>query len=157
MTDCLKIDGRKGLKLVFDCDNPERYLQDVNLYGLSQDEVREALKKPFVVTRDIFILVNYKQKGHCIKIPNGYRWNGANVPPFAWLAIGQKESPRFKVASCVHDYLCEHHEVIDNDRYLSTLIFETLCRYFGKFNDFKCWVMMHSVDNYQKVFGKWKK
>lgn len=153
----LEINGRKGLKLIFDCEKPEKLMGDVSLYGLTQDEVKKALKKPFFVKKDLYMLVNYKDKGHCVKIPANYRWNGANIPPCFWLLIGQKESPRLKLPSCVHDFLCENHNVIDNDRYLSTLIFETLCNHFGKFNAFKRWSMFHAVDNYQKVFGKWKK
>lgn len=155
--DCLKIDGRKGLRIIFDCDNPEKYLQDISMYGMSQEEVRATLKKPFVVTRDLFILLNYEGDGYCFKIPKGYKWNGANVPPFAWVLIGQRTDPRFKLASCVHDYMCENHEAVKNNRYLSTLVFETLCEHFGKFNDIKRWSIFHSVDNFQKVAGKWKK
>ncbi len=50
--------------------------------------------------------------------------------------------------------MCEHHDVVGNDRYLSTLVFDTLCEYFGRFNALKRWIMKHSVDNFQKVFGR---
>ena len=103
---------------------------------------------------DLNIFIEYKDKMYNFTIPKGYDWNGANVPPFAWVIIGQRTDPRFMLASCVHDYMCEHHEVVENNRYLSTLIFETLCLHFGKFNALKCWAMFHSVDNFQKVFGK---
>ena len=115
-----------------------------------------ALDKPFYVTENINIIVEYKGRNYYFTIPKGYDWNGANVPPFAWVIIGQQKEPRFKLASCVHDFLCENKEVIDYNRYLSTLIFETLCEYFGRFNDVKRWAMFHSVDNFQKFKG-WKK
>lgn len=150
----ITIEGRKGLKITFFVDNPEEYLEDVSLVGLEGDELKEALKKPFVVTEDLILMIEYQSESYAFMIPKGYRWNGANVPSFCWLLIGQQKEPRFKLASCVHDYMCENKNVVGNNRYLSTLIFETLCEYFGRFNSFKRWAMFHSVDNYQK-FCHW--
>lgn len=152
----IEIIGRKGLKIYFNEDNPDLLLDDISLFGMSDKQVKEALKKPFVVTETFRIYIDYN-KHYEFDLPKGYCWNGANVPPFCWLLIGQQKEPRFKLPSCVHDYMCEHHEVVGNDRYLSTLIFETLCEHFGRFNDVKCWAMFHSVDNFQKVCGKWGK
>ncbi len=148
--------GRKNLKIYFDKNTPEKFLQDKSLVGLAGKELKKALDKPFFVTEDINIMIEYKDKNYSFTIPKNYDWNGANVPPFAWVIIGQQKEPRFKLASCVHDFLCENKEVIDYDRYLSTLIFETLCEYFGRFNNVKRWAMFHSVDNFQKLKG-WKK
>lgn len=153
---CCAVEGRYGLTITFNKELPEEYLHDKSLVGLEDEELKKALKKPFITTADIGIVVKYEGNYHQFTIPKGYDWNGANVPPFAWLIIGQQKEPRFKLASCVHDYLCENKEVIDYNRYLSTLIFETLCEYFGRFNDVKRWAMFHSVDNFQKFKG-WKK
>lgn len=150
---CCKVEGRKGLKIYFNKVNPEFYLQDKFLKNLDNDELKKALKKPFVVIADLSIIVEFRGKTYNFTIPKGYDWNGANVPPFAWVIIGQQKEPRFKLASCVHDYLCENKSVIDSNRYLSTLIFEALCEYFGRFNAFKRWAMFHSVDNWQKLCG----
>jgi len=148
------IEGRKDLKIYIDKDCPEEFLQDKSLVGLTNGELKEALKKPFITTEDLNIVIEYKNQSYQFTIPKGYDWNGANVPPFCWLLIGQQKEPRFKLASCVHDYMCENKNVVGNNRYLSTLIFETLCEYFGRFNSFKRWAMFHSVDNYQK-FCHW--
>lgn len=150
---CCVVEGRKGLRIYFDKMNPEDYLDDKSLVGLEGEELEKALNKPFIVTADLSIVVTYNDKSYHYVIPKGYDWNGANVPPLAWLIIGQPKEPRFKLASCVHDFLCEHKSVIDNNRYLSTLIFEALCEYFGRFNDLKRWAMFHCVDNYQKFCG----
>lgn len=152
--DNLIVCGRKGLKTVFDCANPDKLLGVKSLFGLSGEEKQKALKKPFLVMADIKISVYYKLKNYVFTIERGYDWNGANVPAFARILIAQGTEPRFMLPSCVHDYMCEHHEVIGNDRYLSTLIFETLCMHFGKFNAVKRWLMFHGVDNWQKVFGR---
>lgn len=150
------IKGRYDLLIRFNCEYPEKLLLDKSLVGLEDKELEKALNKPFYVAKDFLVSIEYKTDSYHFIIPKGYDWNGANVPWFAWLSIGQQKEPRFKLASCIHDYLCEHKKVINNDRYLSTLIFETLCEYFGRFNAFKRWLMFHSVDNFQKFQG-WKK
>lgn len=151
----LKIEGRNGIKIYFDCDNPDLLLEDKSLFGMSDKEKKQAVKKPFIVSDKFFVLVDYDNKYCGFTIPKGYDWDGANVPPFAWWIIGQQKEPRFKLASCVHDYICEHHQVVANNRYLSTLIFETICQHFGGFGEVKRAIMFNCVDNYQKVFGGW--
>ena len=152
----IEITGRKGLKIFFNENKPEEFLIDKSLAGLKDEELKKALNKPFMTTKELEIFIEYKENVYSFVIPEGYDWNGANVPAFAWVIIGQQKEPRFKLASCVHDYMCDHKEVVDYNRYLSTLIFETLCEYFGRFNDVKRWAMFHSVDNFQKFKG-WKK
>jgi len=152
----LVIDGRKGVRIYFNTPMPELFLQDKSLVGLEGNELKKALNKPFIVTEDISIIIEFEEEKYSFTIEKGYDWNGANVPSFCWLIIGQQKEPRFKLASCVHDYMCEHKGVVGNNRYLSTLVFETLCEYFGRFNAFKRWLMFHSVDNFQKTC-KWGK
>ena len=152
---CL-VEGRYGLKICFNKACPEDFLMDKKLKDLDKIELKKALKKPFYVLEDINISIEYENKKYNFTIPKGYDWNGANVPSFAWGLIGQQKEPRFKLPSCVHDFLCEHKEAIDYNRYLSTLVFEALCESFGKFNPFKRWLMFHSVDNFQKTC-KWRK
>ena len=150
----LQILGEQNLTIIFDCENPDKYLGDISMIGLSKEEKKLAKKKPFVVTKGFKVLVLFEGRQYFFKIPKGYRWNGANVPSFAWILIGQRTDPRFKLASCIHDYMCEHHKVVDYNRYLSTLIFVTCCRHFGDFPAWKLFAMKHSIDNYQKVLGK---
>lgn len=150
----LQILGEQNLTIIFDCENPDKYLGDISMIGLSKKEKKLAKKKPFVVTKGFKVLVLFEGRQYFFKISKGYRWNGANVPPFAWVLIGQRTDPRFKLASCIHDYMCEHHKVVDYNRYLSTLIFVTCCQHFGDFPAWKLFAMKHSIDNYQKVLGK---
>lgn len=150
------IKGRHDLLIKFNNPYPEDLLIDKSLVGLEGDALKKALNKPFFVAKDLIVTIEYKTDNYSFIIPQNYDWNGANVPLFCWYIIGQPKEPRFKLASCVHDYLCEHKKVINNDRYLSTLVFETLSEYFGRFNGFKRWAMFHSIDNYQKMQG-WKK
>ena len=149
------VTGRHDLVITFSEKYPEDYLADKTLVGLSGEELNNALKKPFVLTKKLDIEIKFEGAEYIFSIPEGYDWNGANVPPCFWFIIGQQKEPRFKLASMVHDYLCENKYVINHNRYLSTLVFETLCEYFGRFNAFKRWMMFHSVDNFQKL-NKWK-
>ena len=148
--------GRYDLVITFSEKFPENYLSDKSLIGLEGKNLKLALKKPFILTKKLDIEIKFKGIEYSFSIPENYDWNGANVPPCCWQIIGQQKEPRFKLASCVHDYLCENKEVINYDRYLSSLVFEALCEYFGRFNAFKRWLMFHSVDNFQKL-KKWKK
>ncbi len=152
--DLLQIYGEKGLTLTFNVPNPEHFLEDVSCAGLKGEALKEAKRKPFVTTINLAVLIDFEKQTYYLEIPNGYRWNGANVPAFAWAIIGQRTDPRFKLASCLHDYMCEHHNAIRNNRYLSTLIFTTCCDYFGQFPKWKLFAMKHCVDNYQKIWGK---
>lgn len=153
--DYLEIVGEKGMRILFDCANPDDYLRAKSLVMLkTKEEIERAKKKPFIVTHEFRSLITFQDEEYFLRIPKGYEWNGANVPPFAWLLIGEKTDPRFMLASCLHDFLCEHHDVINNNRYASTLVFITCCNHFGKFPAWKLFAMKHSVDNFQKVCGK---
>lgn len=153
--DCI-VCGRNDLVIRFNNSYPEDLLLDKSLVGLTNGELKQALVKPFYLADNLSIGIEYEGNSFNFIIPKGYDWNGANVPFFCWLIIGQQKEPRFKLASMVHDYLCEHKGVINYNRYLSTLIFETLCEYFGRFNAVKRWAMFHSVDNFQKLQKGWK-
>ena len=76
--------------------------------GLCSDDnigikIRRPTLKPF--SKDKFELVEpYKYKD--IKIPVGYKTNGANIPRIFWF-IFPPNSPEYLSAIVVHDWLCE--------------------------------------------------
>lgn len=66
-------------------------------------EIRRPVLKPF--DKDRFELVSeYEYKG--IKIPAGYKTNGANVPRIFW-SVFPPNSPEYLSAIVVHDWLCD--------------------------------------------------
>ena len=81
------VTGRQGLKIYIDTEFPESYLEDKTLVGLEGEELEKALKKPFYTSKDLGIYIEYGEERYQFTIPIGYDWNGANVPPFAWLII----------------------------------------------------------------------
>lgn len=152
----LTVEGQDGLIIKFNSDKPENLIGDRSLYGVEDSQLIEQIKaKPFILKRNLHVLITYEGKDYEFVIPRGYCHDGASIPPFAWLLIGQKTEPRLKLASCVHDYMCEHHVIIGSNRELSTDIFITLCEVFGKFNKIKRSLMKTFINLYQKLFGHW--
>ena len=126
----------------------------VVLPTMDADLKRKIAKKPFINRERLLVDVKYKDKSYCFDVPKFYYWNGANIPRVFWRLIGSQSDPKFLVPSMIHDILCENHGYIDNNRYLSSLIFKALLKTAG-INPFTRWSMFHCVDNFQKFQG-WK-
>lgn len=123
---------------------------------MSKVEVEEINKKPFICNQGLKVEIvdEVEQEIYGFFIPNGYTWDGATIPRVFWRLIGSKTDNRFLVPSLIHDVLCENHEYIDNNRYLSTIVFERLLC-VSRVNPVSRWMMKHSVDNAQKIIGGW--
>lgn len=122
----------------------------------TEEEKKEINKKPFINLTELKVILQDKieQEIYEFVIPKEYCWNGANIPRVFWRLMGSMTDNRFLIPSLLHDTLCENHDYIDDDRYFSTIVFERLL-YVSKVNPFSRWLMKHSVDNYQKICGKW--
>ena len=123
---------------------------------MTKKEIEEINKKPFVCEEELKVILydGIEYESYEFTIPKGYSWDGATIPRMFWRLIGSKTDNKFLVPSLIHDVLCENHEYINNDRYFSTLVFERLL-YVSGVNAFNRWMMKHSVDNFQKVYGGW--
>lgn len=124
---------------------------------MTDSEKEEIENKPFINLSELEVrLMDYnKEKVYEFIIPKNYIWDGATIPRAFWRLIGAKTDPKFLIPSLIHDVLCEHHEYVDNDRYFADRVFERLL-YVSGVSAFNRWLMFHSVDNYQKIKGKWK-
>ena len=122
----------------------------------TEEEKKEINKKPFINLSELKVILQDKieQENYEIIIEKDYTWNGANIPRIFWRLMGSMTDNRFLIPSMIHDKLCENHDLIDDNRYLSTIVFERLL-YVSKVKPFSRWLMKHSVDNYQKICGKW--
>ena len=143
----------KDLKILFDHD-PDTDNREITP-ETSDEEVDDIKSKPLIIKNRLFCRLTYKGKSYGFLIKKGYTWDGATIPPFAWALIGSKLDPQFHIASLVHDTLCQHHEYVGNNRYLSTLVFCALLE-VARVGPYKRFCMFHSVDNFQKVIGGWK-
>ncbi len=133
---------------------PDIRNKEINIKVMSEAEIKKAKKKPLFLknTIDVCLIDKIKNKTHIFTIYAFYDYDGASVPRFLWRIIGAKESIEFKIASLIHDVLCENHHYVDNDRYFANKIFERLLQ-AGGVCAFKRWLMFHSVDNFQKFCG----
>ena len=139
------------LKILFDKE-PYTGTKKI-LPNMTKDEIENIRKKPLILNNRIFCRIIYQGISYGFFIKKGYDWDGATIPPFAWILIGQSLDPEFYIPSLIHDVLCENHNYINNNRYLSTLVLDgLLCA--NKVNSLKRWVMKHSVDNFQKALWK---
>lgn len=125
-------------------------------HKMTKEQVEEINKKPFICEEELKVILvdEIEQETYEFTIPEGYCWDGASIPRALWRLIGPKTDQRFLIPSLIHDVLCENHDYIDNDRYFSTCVFERLL-YVSRVNPINRWMMKHSVDNYQKIFGGW--
>lgn len=129
----------------------------INIQLMTEEEIKQAEKKPLYLKNTVIVILQDKKKckNYHFVIHEGYDYDGASISRVFWRVIGSKENISYKIASLVHDVLCENHEYINNDRYLSTCIFERLLFVSGV-GPVRRWAMKHSVDNWQKFCG-WKK
>ena len=144
------------LKIAFS-DIPDTRELKPNKTVMTKEQIEDIKKKPFKLYNTICVWLEDKKDNsvYIFYINEGYRWDGASIPSFAWIIVGSKEDVRFQVASMLHDMLCENHELVAYDRYFADKIFERCC-YVGGTCAFVRWLMFHSVDNYQKCCG-WRK
>jgi hypothetical protein len=140
------------IKIIFD-KVPELNVQII-MPWMTPEQVKEINKKPFICEEELRVIIvdEIEQEQFEFLIPQGYTWDGASIPRVFWRLIGSKSDNRFLVPSLIHDVLCENHDYIDSQRYLSTIIFERLL-YVSKVNAFNRWMIKHSVDNFQKFCG----
>ena len=110
------------------------------------DEREDKKQKPYINKKDVEFTVDYLGSVYKIFIPKGYTWNGTNC-------LGLQYNPKLLNASCIHDFLCERHYVVDYDRQLSSIIFREIGIASGV-NKMFMWLAYHAVDNFQKVFGR---
>lgn len=126
------------------------------LPDMTKEEKKLIKKAPFVNLENLSVKLSDKRKNkeYQFIIEEGYRWDGATIPRLFWRLIGSKTEPEFQIASMLHDKLCENHNLINNDRYLSTLVLVGGMK-CAEVCAFKRFLVKHSVDNYQKIAGHW--
>lgn len=129
----------------------------INTIVMTKEEIAAANKKPLYVKNsfDVLLIDKKKKITRNFTIDAGYDYDGASIPKFFIRLIGSKEDIRFKIASLIHDVLCENKNIVDNDRYFADKVFERLLSVAGV-GKFKRFLMFHSVDNFQKFCG-WRK
>ena len=130
-----------------------RYITPVS----TAEEKKSIKKKPFICTNEISVTILEKYQPfspYKFKIPKDYTFDGASIPKFFHRVIGANTDNTFLIPALIHDTLCENHHYINNDRELSTCIFDSLLK-VGGVSDFKRELMRNSVAVFQLLFGHW--
>ena len=115
-------------------------------------------KKPFYLTKEVFVIIETADDTIGFTIPKGYTWDGATIKSrLAQLIIGCPHEPEFVVPSLIHDYLLDNKAIIQYNRKLSSDILEASLEDFGVAK-LKIKAMVSLVDIYQKYWrkNKWK-
>lgn len=112
----------------------------------TEEEKQDKKERPYLNKKDVIFTIDYLGTIYIIEIKKGYKWNGTNC-------IGLQYNPKLLDASCIHDFCCEHHYVVEYDRQLSSIIFREMGIASGVNKPFM-WLAYHAVDNFQKVFGR---
>lgn len=128
------------------------------LPSMSNEERKLIKKYPFInrIPLEVRLEDKNKSKEYCFTIPKKYCFDGASVPRFFWRIIGSNTDNKFLVPAMIHDFMCENHDCVDNDRAFSTEVFNALLSVSGV-GSFKRFWMKNSVDIFQKCFCHWKK
>ena len=119
---------------------------------------KQSVKRfPFINKRDLNVAIFDHKKEKCYKfiIKKDYVFDGASIPKFFHRVIGANTDNSFLIPALIHDTICERKDVIDNDRELSTNVFNALL-YTEDVCSFKRFLMKNCVACYQTLFCKWK-
>lgn len=124
---------------------------------MNEREMEEIKKKPFKNKQPLTVKIEDLKDGsiYAFTIEEGYPFDGASIPRFFWRFIGSNTDNSFLIPAMVHDKLCENHHYIDNNKQLSTEVFNCMLE-ANKVNPFKRFFMKHSVNFYQNFCG-WSK
>lgn len=136
-----------------------RVIDDNDTRAIKQDKI----DKPFKLLNDVSLRVNTDDYFFCVTIPNGYIWNGADIPSPCWW-FGASKDNEFLIPSMVHDYLLQYKSDIFNRysllfetpeeyRRITSLVFRELCKQAG-ISTLKANIAGFCVDVYQGTINR---
>jgi hypothetical protein len=119
------------------------------------EEIKSIKKYPFICKTALKVRLfdHEKEEIYTFTIPKGYCFDGASVPKFFHRVIGANTDNKFLIAALIHDWMCEHHDCVGNDRFFSSKVFNALLE-VSEVNPFKRFLMKHSVNIFQ-IFQGW--
>lgn len=152
----------KLLSVAFE-PRPNTIIRDIDNENDSAVVINNKKKYPFELLNGLDVLIETEKFNFSFTIPEGYVWNGADIPKTLFL-FGQSKDNNYLHASMVHDYMLEFKEDIYNDilnrsisikeyRRLTSLIFRQILK-DEKTNVIKANVMAWCVDVFQGTFNK---
>ncbi len=142
-------------KLIITCsDLPQPYARSISPFD-SNEVAKEKELLPFKLRNKVDVEIIADSNKYTLNFEAGFIWNGASIPSWLWVFAGSNADPKYLTPSMVHDLLCNNHNLINNDRALSSLIFKELLL-ACKVPKYKANLMYMVVDNFQKLpMCKW--
>ncbi len=122
----------------------------------TSDIEKASIKRfPFINKRklDVRLYDKEKEQIYDFSIPKSYCYDGASIPTFFHRVIGSNTDNKFLIAALIHDWMCENHSCVGNDRAFSSKVFNALLE-VSEVNPFKRFLMKHSVNIFQ-IFQGW--
>ena len=137
-------------------ENPHVCIRYV-LPSSTSAEIKSIKRFPFINKRmlNVRLYDAEKEQIYDFTIPKSYCFDGASIPKFFHRVIGANTDNKFLIAALIHDWMCEHHDCVGNDRAFSSKVFNALLE-VSEVNPFKRFLMKHSVNIFQ-VFQGWDK
>lgn len=124
------------------------------LPSMTVGEKKDAARYPFINCTSLKVRVLYKGAYYDFRIPKGFRWDGATIPPIVWLIVGSKTENRYRIPSMIHDHLCNNKYLVKFDRKLSSIILRALLRENGV-AEWRVFLMYHFVEIFQWFNKEW--
>lgn len=145
----------KDLSIIF--DRVPRVCVRYPLPSNTEEEIKHIKKYPFVNIKKLNVVLKDKKKNKNYKFEIGayYYYDGATIPRVFWRVIGSNTDNSFLIGALIHDYMCENHSCVGDDRHFSTEVFNALLE-TSEVPAFKRYLMKHSVDFFQRFCG-WNK
>lgn len=127
-----------------------------SLPSMTKEEKKSIEKYPFICKKELKVYLKdlLKNQNYTFVIPKGYCYDGASVPRLFWRVIGANSDNKFLIPALIHDFLCENHYVVNNDRSFSTDVFNALLE-SSSVGKFKRFFMKNSVACFQTMFCHW--
>ena len=113
--------------------------------------IKSKKQKQFINKKLCILTVDTGDRQFIITAHKDYCFDSATIP----FGIGKGDTRLF-VPALFHDIMCDHKEVVDYDRKLSSQIFRELLL-MCEVPKWKVNIMYNSVETYQKLFGGWKR
>ena len=137
-------------------ENPHVCIRYV-LPSSTSAEIKSIKRFPFINKRMLNVRLYDKEKEqiYVFTIPKSYCYDGASIPKFFYRVIGANTDNKFLIAALIHDWMCEHHDCVGNDRVFSSKVFNALLE-VSEVPAFKRFLMKYSVDIFQRTQG-WNK
>lgn len=154
---------KEKVKSIYFNEKPQvfvRVIDDNDPYEIKQNK----RKYPFELKKTVEVFVITTKRKFKFSVPNGYTWNGADIPRILWRLVGSRTDNDFLIASMLHDYLLEFKvyilkEILKEEislqeyRRLTSLIFREKIKAQGT-NAVKANVMSWCIDVYQHYCNK---